>query len=217
MNVSTTVKGREASWKNAKNAAVAGKRATGTSTSKYSGRKGTRRAQLSDNDEDDNEEDEEETRGHNHKRTSALELVDASADEDDEDDENDSDGFETDARSNHDRRRSRSSLDDSSPEPDVVLAEITHETGPTQTAIPEPLVHKMLHHHFEKPEKTKISTDARDLVGKYLEVFVREAIMRSAFERQERDGDGDRDGGGGGGFLEVEDLERAGVQLCLDF
>ena len=62
-----------------------------------------------------------------------------------------------------------------------------------------------------------MSSDAKVLVGKYLEVFVREAIIRSAFEREERDGNGTSAGGGGGGFLEVEDLERAAVQLCLDF
>lgn len=54
-----------------------------------------------------------------------------------------------------------------------------------------------------------------------MEVFVREAIARSAYESQ---GQGENDGAGGessagrnDGFLEVEDLEKMGVQLVLDF
>jgi len=47
---------------------------------------------------------------------------------------------------------------------------------------------------------------------------VREAIARSAYESQ---GNGPDDAGGGmrrdDGFLEVEDLEKTGVQLVLDF
>jgi len=200
------MKGREASWKNQKNAAVARKQAT--ATSKYSGRKGTRKAQLSD--------DEEEDDSRNHR--SALSLVDASASEAEDDNEGAEASQENDSgnssdRTNHDR--SRANLN-SSPEPDIILAEITTTSTNTEAPIPEQLMHKMLHHHFQKPEKTKISTDARELVTKYLEVFVREAIMRSAYERQEKDGHEDG-AGAGGGFLEVEDLERAAVQLCLDF
>lgn len=57
-------------------------------------------------------------------------------------------------------------------------------------------------------------------MGKYVEVFVREALARCAFSRGERERE--RDGGGldGGisdGFLEVEDLERVGGQIVLDF
>ena len=44
----------------------------------------------------------------------------------------------------------------------------------------------------------RISRDANDLVGKYTETFVREAIARATFERSEADG-----GGLGGEFLEV--------------
>lgn len=211
-NVSTVPKGKEASGKNQKNAAVARKRAT--PTSKYSGRKGTRKAQLSDDDEDEFEDD-----SRNHR--SALSLVDASvseAEEDDHDGEDAEASQENDSDDSNDHTihdRSRLNLN-SSPEPDMILAEITTTSTNTDSPIPEQLVHKMLHHHFQRPEKTKISTDARDLVTKYLEVFVREAIMRSAYERQEKDGHEDG-AGAGGGFLGVEDLERAAVQLCLDF
>ncbi len=57
----------------------------------------------------------------------------------------------------------------------------------------------------------------------YIDTFVREAIIRCAFERGEQDG-GDRGGArdvgkgaGTEGWLEVSDLERVGVQLVLDF
>lgn len=208
-NVSTSTKGREASWKNQKNAAIARKRAT--PTSKYSGRKGTRKAQLSDDEDDDDEGLEEGSRNHR----SALSLVDASASASEAEDDDDDDAGEGGEAGSEDPDRSRPNLN-SSPEPDMILAEITTTSTNTESPISEQLVHKMLHHHFQKPEKTRISTDARDLVTKYLEVFVREAIMRSAFERQEKDGN-EGDAGAGGGFLEVEDLERAAVQLCLDF
>ena len=44
----------------------------------------------------------------------------------------------------------------------------------------------------------RIGKDANELVGKYMETFIREAIARATFERSESDG-----GGLGGEFLEV--------------
>jgi len=55
-----------------------------------------------------------------------------------------------------------------------------------------------------------MSTDANRAVGRYMETFVREALARAAWAR-------DEGGGGGGGDLEVEDLERLAPQLVLDF
>jgi len=60
----------------------------------------------------------------------------------------------------------------------------------------------LLHEFFEK-DATRISKDANAAVGKYVDVFVREAIARTAIEKR-------------GGFLEVEDLEKATPQLLLD-
>lgn len=55
-------------------------------------------------------------------------------------------------------------------------------------------------------------------MGKYVEVFVREAIMRCAYEKNEDTDEGGRaDKQIGGGWLELEDLEKVAVQLCLDF
>ncbi|KAL4893664.1 CENP-S associating centromere protein X-domain-containing protein [Aspergillus ambiguus] len=104
-----------------------------------------------------------------------------------------------------------------SQEPDYILAEITHAEQTTDVALGEPtippkLLTKLLHHHFQN-EKTKIAKDANEVVAKYVDVFVREALARAAYERS--------DGGGGlsvaDGFLEVEDLEKMAPQLALDF
>jgi hypothetical protein len=107
-------------------------------------------------------------------------------------------------------------------EPDFILAEVTHDDDDDKAldgpAVPLSLQHRMLHHNFRDKDKTRITTDAKEVLGKYVEVFVREAIARSAYESQ---GNGPDDAGGGmrrnDGFLEVEDLEKTGVQLVLDF
>lgn len=71
-----------------------------------------------------------------------------------------------------------------------------------------------MHQAYQEPDKTSIAKDAKMLVGKYVEIFVKEAIARCVHERAERDAEG---GGGGDGWLEVEDLERCVGQLVLDF
>ena len=76
----------------------------------------------------------------------------------------------------------------------------------------------MLRHNFQNPESTSLSVDARILLSKYFELFVREGIRRCAAEKSDRFGGAGGSGGGGDvGWLEVEDLEKIGVQLCLDF
>ncbi|KAL4880926.1 CENP-S associating centromere protein X-domain-containing protein [Aspergillus karnatakaensis] len=111
--------------------------------------------------------------------------------------------------------------ENSAADANYILAEISHgDTAPddvlsSDPLIPSKLLTKLVHHHF-KNEKTKIAKDANKVVAKYIDVFVREAVARAAFERQE----GNNDGGGGGigdGFLEVEDLEKMGPQLAMDF
>ncbi|RHZ45790.1 CENP-X/MHF2 family protein [Aspergillus thermomutatus] len=108
-----------------------------------------------------------------------------------------------------------------SEEPDFILAEITNNDAvddvmSSEPAIPPKLLTRLLHHHF-KSEKTKIAKDANEVVAKYVDVFVREALARAAYERAE--GLADRPGGIsiGDGFLEVEDLEKMAPQLALDF
>ncbi|KAK7756412.1 hypothetical protein SLS62_001638 [Diatrype stigma] len=68
--------------------------------------------------------------------------------------------------------------------------------------IPPDLLTRLLHEFFEK-EGTRISRDANAAVAKYMDVFVRETIARTAVEKES-------------GFLEVEDLEKVAPQLLLD-
>ncbi|KAF6831352.1 Centromere protein X [Colletotrichum plurivorum] len=76
------------------------------------------------------------------------------------------------------------------------------EEGPENTIPPELLL-RMLHEFFEKDD-TRLTSDANAAAGKYVDVFVREAIARCVHERN-------------GGFLEVEDLEKIAPQLLMDF
>ncbi|KAJ9481309.1 hypothetical protein VN97_g12177 [Penicillium thymicola] len=114
------------------------------------------------------------------------------------------------------RSRSRSV----SQEPDYILAEITttnqaEDVTSSDPKIPSKLLTRLLHQHFQN-EKTKVAKDANNVVAKYIDVFVREAIARAAYERAESDGN---TGGRslGDGFLEVEDLEKMAPQLAMDF
>jgi hypothetical protein len=105
-------------------------------------------------------------------------------------------------------------------EPDFILAEVTQDDDKAsdKPVIPLSLLHRILHHNFRDKDKTRITTDAKEVLGKYVEVFVREAIARSAYESRGNGANDDGDGNGrDDGFLEVEDLEKTGVQLVLDF
>lgn len=83
----------------------------------------------------------------------------------------------------------------------------------TPIAIPAPLLSRLLYENFDDPN-TQIQKGAMDLVGKYMQIFVREAFARAKEQRQANV----RTGGViGDGFLQVEDLERVGAQLVLDF
>lgn len=70
----------------------------------------------------------------------------------------------------------------------------TEDPPPT---IPPKLLTRLLHHNF-KGSDVRIDKEANELVGRYMETFIREAIARATFERSESDG-----GGLGGEFLEV--------------
>ncbi|CAG8923068.1 unnamed protein product [Penicillium salamii] len=100
------------------------------------------------------------------------------------------------------RDRSRSL----SQEPDFILAEIT-TTNPVEDVtssdpkIPPKLLTRLLHEHFQN-DKTKVAKDANNVVAKYVDVFVREAIARAAFERAETN-DNAASRRVGDGFLEV--------------
>ncbi|KAI9903172.1 hypothetical protein N3K66_002524 [Trichothecium roseum] len=76
------------------------------------------------------------------------------------------------------------------------------EPREAEKAVPRELLTRILHEFFAK-DATRMSRDANAAVGKYVDVFVREAIARTAVEKK-------------GGFLEVEDLEKISPQLLLD-
>ncbi|KND94068.1 hypothetical protein TOPH_01202 [Tolypocladium ophioglossoides CBS 100239] len=80
-------------------------------------------------------------------------------------------------------------------------AEAEEQSEP-EKSIPRDLLTRVLHEFFAK-DATRISRLANAAVGKYVDVFVREAIARAAVEKR-------------GGFLEVEDLEKIAPQLLLD-
>ena len=67
--------------------------------------------------------------------------------------------------------------------------------------------------------ETRISNAAVAAVGEYTRTFVREAIHRAAAERVKEEAE--RTGGVGGVLMipevKVEDLEKVGPQLVLDF
>lgn len=69
-----------------------------------------------------------------------------------------------------------------------------------EKTIPKELLTRLLHEFFTK-DATRISRDANAAVGKYVDVFVREAIARTAVEKQS-------------GFLEASHCSR---QLYLLF
>ncbi|EXJ66271.1 uncharacterized protein A1O5_10423 [Cladophialophora psammophila CBS 110553] len=190
------------------------------------GAAGTMRAILGEASSDSDPEDEDEDGA----GSEDDETMDAAGDEDEDDDDDDADEDEDEEEES---LAPDPSLNMSSPEPDFILAEVTARkpnasstSAAADPAIPLPLIHRIMHAHFSSPERTSLSSDARQLVGKYTEIFVREAIRRCVDDKRERaahgngSGGGARDGGvvvGDTGWLEVEDLERIGVQLCLDF
>jgi hypothetical protein len=63
------------------------------------------------------------------------------------------------------------------------------EAQTSDTGIPSDLLTRLLHEFFTK-DTTRISKDANASVGKYVDVFVREALARTAVEKRS-------------GFLEV--------------
>ncbi|OJZ89623.1 hypothetical protein ASPFODRAFT_42898 [Aspergillus luchuensis CBS 106.47] len=145
-------------------------------------------------------------------RPSSPSPADSQEDSDNNDNDNDNDSSSSPAHSD-------ASSPEPEPEPDYILAEIIHKDQPSDDVltndpvIPPKLLTRLLHHHFQN-EKTKITKDANTVVAKYVDVFVREALARAAFERSEAVGKG---ASVGDGFLEVEDLEKMAPQLVMDF
>ncbi|KAK5726061.1 hypothetical protein LTR15_004253 [Elasticomyces elasticus] len=87
---------------------------------------------------------------------------------------------------------------------------IDEPPAPTQlsdpTQIPQPLLIRLLHEGFASQD-TKIDKHALQIVQKYLEIFAREAIARTAMQKKELAEKGEVDAADAG-WLELEDLER---------
>ncbi|KAK5684872.1 hypothetical protein LTS10_002947 [Elasticomyces elasticus] len=96
---------------------------------------------------------------------------------------------------------------------------IDEPPAPTQlsdpTQIPQPLLIRLLHEHFANKD-TKIDKHAVQIVQKYLEVFMRETIARTAMQKKELAEKGEVDAADAG-WLELEDLERVAPGMILDF
>ncbi len=209
----------------------------GKSKTKQRGAGGTMRAFLDEADEDEDEEDNvvapTKTPGRQKQRQRREEEEDdgvlnefaASMDTDGSEDEQihnytrPLDSSTEDGDGDEDEHEEDPNEDDpSSPEPEFILAEITHPhapsaSTPSEYAIPTPLIHRIMHSSFTSGSTT-LSTDAKNLLGKYIEVFVKESVRRCVDEKKDRaQGGGDMDTG----WLEVEDLERVGGQVVLDF
>ncbi|KAI4608906.1 hypothetical protein J4E83_008945 [Alternaria metachromatica] len=93
----------------------------------------------------------------------------------------------------------------------------TANPPPAAAALDEPaisraLLARLLLENFEDPN-IQIQTGAMKLVGKYIDIFVTEAFLRSQDEMKAAA----KDGGSIDGFLQVEDLEKLAPQLVLDF
>lgn len=84
-----------------------------------------------------------------------------------------------------------------------------------QTSIPQPLLIRLLHEHFAD-KQTKIDKHAIQVLQKYVEVFVREAIARTALQKQEAAQRGEVEGTDAK-WLELEDLEKVAPGMMLDF
>lgn len=115
-----------------------------------------------------------------------------------------------------------------------LLSNEEEEEDLTTTAIPsipQPLLLRLLHEGFHHKD-TKIDTRALGMVQQYVEIFVREMIARCVAEKKERkkrkekekekeDGDEgmrmDDDDDDDVGWLDLEDLEKVGVGMMLDF
>jgi hypothetical protein len=140
----------------------------------------------------------------------------APVESEDDNDDDDDDGSSEDGSGS--RSGSVNGERSQSQEPDYILAEIvtnekSRDIESGEPAIPPKLLTKLLHHHFQN-SKTKIAKDANEVVAKYIDIFVREALARAAYERTE----GNKDTGDGrpsimDGFLEVFSLyPHANVQ-----
>jgi len=108
--------------------------------------------------------------------------------------------------------KARSGIDDSSDDEAI-------------PGIPHPLLTRLVHESFTPASQAgpmKIGKDANSLLATYIDVFVKEAVMRSALRKKEdlemdTGENGDDIGGLDDEWLDVGDLEAIAPGLVLDF
>lgn len=98
--------------------------------------------------------------------------------------------------------------------PDDTAAPVPSQSDPIPS-IPQPLLIRLLHEAFAD-KNTKIDTHAIQVLQKYVEIFVREAIARTQAEKREAAEKGECSEMDSR-WLEVEDLEKVAPGLLLDF
>ncbi|KAK5631238.1 hypothetical protein RRF57_006952 [Xylaria bambusicola] len=91
------------------------------------------------------------------------------------------------------QRRRRDTMDIENEGHGSEVIEVDDEDAETKKTIPPELLTRILHEFFEK-DGTRILRDANKAAAKYMDIFVREAIARTAVEK-------------GSGFLEVSNLD----------
>ncbi|KAG8528938.1 uncharacterized protein KY384_006627 [Bacidia gigantensis] len=117
------------------------------------------------------------------KHERAPQLISSDDEDDDDDDDEDDHLMQSSVSAHSSNRENLDQQSDSQPDPTL------SSSNPPPT-IPPALLTKLLHHHFKDRDgvsagDVRIGKDAMAVVGKYIETFVREAIARAAFERQE--------------------------------
>lgn len=123
----------------------------------------------------------------------AVTISDSDIDDIDDEDDLDDDEEEEDVDDSVHRRRSTNTQDASTAVP------APSQDAEDQPPIPPKLLNRLLHEGFED-EDMRIGKEAMAVAGKYVETFVREALARAMYEREEADRE---EGGGGDGFLQV--------------
>ena len=113
--------------------------------------------------------------------------------------------------------------DNASPSPPANRAPSpSHSSAPPEPSlstdvpsIPQPLLIRLLHEHFQD-KTTKIDKHAVQVVQKYMEIFVREAIARTALAKAEKTERGETPAEDRG-WLELADLQGVAAGMLLDF
>ncbi|KAK3671350.1 hypothetical protein LTR78_008811 [Recurvomyces mirabilis] len=83
------------------------------------------------------------------------------------------------------------------------------------TQLPQPLLTRLLHESFVS-STTKLDKHALQILQKYMEIFVREGIARTALAKREKGESGEVEGDEVR-WLEVGDLEEVAAGMMMDF